>query len=88
MFRVWFKQVKDNRMVRDMVIERPEDDMSRTKKIFTSLNEVCEKMDLAVPIWLDSTINDFKKHSKARFYQDSFTETINFDYLEIHVIEE
>ena len=31
---------------------------------------------------------DFKKHSKTRFYQDNFIEQIDFDYLEIQVIEE
>ena len=29
-----------------------------------------------------------KKHGKARFYQDNFIEQIDFDYLEIQVIEE
>ena len=32
--------------------------------------------------------NDFKRHSKTRFYQDNFVETVDFDYLEIQVIEE
>ena len=45
-------------------------------------------MDLGNPIWLDSTVKDFKKHDKARFYQDNFIEQIDFDYLEIQVIEE
>ena len=29
-----------------------------------------------------------KRHDKARFYQDNFIEHIEFDYLEIQVIEE
>ena len=33
-------------------------------------------------------LRDFKKHSKTRFYQDNFIEQIDFDYLEIQVIEE
>ena len=37
---------------------------------------------------LDATVRDFKKHDKARFYQDNFIEHIEFDYLEIQVIEE
>ena len=31
---------------------------------------------------------DLKKHDKARFFQDNFIEQIDFDYLEIQVIEE
>ena len=30
----------------------------------------------------------YEKHSKTRFYQDNFIEQIDFDYLEIQVIEE
>ena len=37
---------------------------------------------------LDKAIEEFKKHDKARFYQDNFVDSIDFDYLEIHVIEE
>lgn len=87
MFRLWGKLWKDNHMLRDTVIE---DDRveTRTHKIFDALNEICSAFDLGVPIWLDSTISDFRRHSKARFYSDSFIEEIPFDYLEIQVIEE
>jgi len=33
-------------------------------------------------------IADFKRHNKTRFTQDSFVESIDFDYLEIQIIEE
>ena len=36
----------------------------------------------------ENNIDEFKRHAKARFYQDSFIEQINFDFLEIQVIEE
>ena len=63
-------------------------DDTRTHKIFHGLEEICYQMDLGNPIWLDATVRDFKKHDKARFYQDNFIEHIEFDYLEIQVIEE
>ena len=46
------------------------------------------KSDLGTPIWLDMNIADFKRHNKTRFTQDSFVESIDFDYLEIQIIEE
>ena len=61
---------------------------TRTHKIFSSLEEACRRLDLQVPIWLDSNIGDFKRSSKTRFYADSFIETIPFDCLEMWVIEE
>lgn len=86
--RIWAKQFKENHLIRDVVIERNDPDMSRTKKVLTALEEVCHDWDIAVPIWLDTTIRDFQNHAKARFYQDNFTESIDFDFLEFHVIEE
>ena len=87
MFRLWAKEFKDNRMLRDTVIVDGSAD-TRTHKIFRALDEVCYAFDLSKPIWLDSTIAEFTRHGKARFYQDNFVDSIDFDYLEIHVIEE
>ena len=87
MFRIWGKEMKDNRMIRDIVICDETDD-TRTHKIFRALDQICYEFDLSVPIWLDATIDEFKRHAKARFYQDSFMDSIGFDYLEIQIIEE
>ena len=87
MFRLWGKIFKDNHMLRDTVIEDDRND-TRTHKIFDSLDQICYDFDLGKPIWLDSNIKEFKRHSKTRFYQDSFIEEIPFDYLELQVIEE
>ena len=45
-------------------------------------------MNLSIPIWLDLNIRDFKKFSRTRFTGDSFMEEVDFDYLEIRIIEE
>ena len=87
MFRLWGKIFKDNRMLNDTVI-CDDSDETRTHKIFNALDQICYEFDLSKPIWLDSTIQEFKRHDKARFYQDNFVDEIPFDYLEIHVIEE
>ncbi len=87
MFRIWAKILKDNHLLHDTVICNSSDD-TRTKKVFSAIEEICYAFDLGKPIWLDSNITDFKRHAKVRFTQDSFIEAIDFDYLEIHVIEE
>ena len=85
--RIWFKMIQDNHLLKDTTIT-DESAETRTHKIFNALDEVCYEFDLGKPIWLDVTVNDFKRHSKARFGQDNFMETIEFDYLEIQIIEE
>lgn len=87
MFRLWGKEFKDNRMVRDTVICEDNDD-TRTHKIFRALDAICYEFDLSKPIWLDANIEEFRRHDKTRFTQDNFVDSIDFDYLEIHIIEE
>lgn len=87
MFRLWAKIYSNNHLMKDITIEDDTND-TRTHKVFNSLEKVCYAFDLSKPIWLNSTINEFKRHSKARFTKDSFVDQIDFDFLEIHVIEE
>ena len=87
MFRLWVKVWKDNHLIHDTVVENDERD-TRTHKVLKGLEEGCRRFDLAVPIWLDSSIRDFQRHARCRFTQDSFIEEIDFDHLEIWVIEE
>ena len=87
MFRLWAKVFQDNHMLKDTCIADDSQD-TRTHKIFRALDEVCYQFDLGKPMWLDATIAEFKRHSKARFTQDNFVEQVDFDYLEIQVLEE
>lgn len=87
MFRMWIKEVKDNHFIQDTVVCDDSND-TRTHKILHALETACHEFDLAVPIWLSNNLQDFKRHSKTRFTTDSFVEEIDFDYLEIQVLEE
>lgn len=88
MFRMWGKIWKDNHMIKDTVICQTDYNLSRTAMVFQSLDDICYEFDLGKPIWLDSNVADFRIHDKTRFSQDCFIEHIDFDYLEIQVIEE
>lgn len=88
MFRLWAKLYKDNRLLKDMVVENDSSNINRTRKIFDAIDSICYEFDLSKPIWLDATIKDFQLHDKTRFTQDNFIDQVDFDFLEIHVIEE
>lgn len=88
MFRIWGKIWKDNHLIKDTVACISDYSLSRTQMVFQALDEICYTFDLSKPIWLDANIHDFQVHDKTRFSQDNFIEQIDFDYLEIHVIEE
>ena len=88
MFRMWGKLWKDNHLLRDTVAANGDYSMSRTSMVFQALDEICREFDLGQPIWLDSNIKDFKLHAKTRFGRDHFIESVDFDYLEIQILEE
>ncbi len=87
MFRLWAKIYSNNRLIKDITIEDDSNE-TRTHKIFNGLEQISYAFDLSKPIWLESNINEFKRHSKVRFSKDSFVDEIDFDFLEIQVIEE
>lgn len=85
--RIWIKQIKDNHLIKDTVVENYDND-TRTHKIFAAVDKACRDFDLSHPIWLDKNINEFGAHSRTKFYQDNFIDEIDFDYLDFTVIEE
>ena len=88
MFRIWAKEWKNTHLIKDMVICNDDKTMSRTQKVFDAVDKICIEFDLSKPIWLESNIDEFKRLDKTRFTRDNFIDDIDFDYLEIHVIEE
>lgn len=88
MFRMWGKLFYDNHLLKDTVAMNSDYSMSRTAMVFQALDEICHEFDLGHPIWLETNIRDFKLRDKTRFTKDSFVEPIEFDYLEIQVLEE
>ena len=87
MLRVWGKEFKDNRMLRDFVADNEVKD-TYTNRVLSCLEEICVEFDLSKPVWFEKNIRDFQRASKTRFTADNFIDSIDFDYLELQVIEE
>ena len=85
--RIWFKKREDKHLLQSETIEDISTE-TRTHKIFSALEEVCYRMDLSKPIWLEANIGEFKKRATTRFTKDNFIDEIDFDYLEMQVLEE
>ena len=88
MFRLWGKIMKNGRLERDTEYRTIDYSKSRTQMVLDGVDQICHEFDLANPIWLEKTIQEFKYHDKARFTQDNSIEPLEFDYLEIQVLEE
>lgn len=87
MFRLWVKLINDNHLLKDIVVRDDTAD-TRTHKVMNAIEKACYELDLPKPIWLNNVVKDFQLHAKCRFSRDSFIEDVDFDYMEIQVIEE
>lgn len=88
MFRIWGRLIKDSHLLKDTVICIGDPEMTRTHKVYKALDDICYEFNISRPIWLDINKKDFIRFSSTRFYQDSFIDQIDFDYLDFRVIEE
>ncbi len=88
MFRIWAKIYTNGCMIKNLTLENSDASLSRTKKIFAAIDEVCYNYNLSKPLWLDKNITEFKKNSRTRFNKDNFIDEIDFDFLEIEVLDE
>lgn len=88
MFRMCGTIYKDGHIRQDCVAYQTDASLSRTDKVLVSLKEICEYLDLAVPIWFEHNIKEFRRSSATSFRADNFMESISFDSLHIEVIEE
>lgn len=88
MFRIWGKIIKNNKILQDTVVCIDDYEMSRTKKVYKALDDICNEFNLANPVWLKKNQEDFIVHARTRFTNDNFIEAIDFDYLDFQVIEE
>ncbi len=85
--RLWFREIKENRTIRETVITDDSED-TRTHKVLRALQTACSGFDLPLPIWLKSCETEFARSARTRFGKDSFIEDIDFDYLDVQVLEE
>ena len=88
MFRLWGKVIKDSRFVADHVFELDNQLLSRKERTEEGLEALCYHFDLQKPMWFSDNDKDFKQFGKARFTDQHFIETIEFDYFEIEIIED
>lgn len=88
MFTIWGKVMKKGKIIADYTAYIDDYSLTRTQKVYKALADICNELNLSTPIWLELNKKDFIKFAKTRFTQDSFIDTIDFDFLEFQVIEE
>ncbi|GAU79645.1 hypothetical protein [Fusibacter sp. 3D3] len=88
MFRLWGQIVKKNNIVQNYVFEMDNEDLSFEKKLFKGIEDLCNRFDIANPIWMQDNTLGMKQVNKTRFKAQHFIEEIDFDYFEIEYLVE
>jgi hypothetical protein len=87
MYKLWAKKIKSNKIIGSITIKNNED-ISFSHKTDKSIKEICQKFDLSVPLWLEKHRTEFSEFKYVTFEADDFIDDIDFDKLEIELIED
>ncbi len=88
MLKLWGILRKNNKMIRDLVVENGDNSLSPEEQLNACIGEICYQFDIPKPIWLSKHQNEFEQFHRTVFKADHFMENIDFDAFEIEAIIE
>ena len=78
--RLWGRMMKQQRIIRQETIEIENDNLEE------AFLEICRRFDVQRPIQLPKHNREFEKFGRTFFAKEHFTESIDFDKLELELI--
>ena len=78
--RLWGRMMKQQRIIRQETIEIENGDIEE------AFLEICRRFDVQRPIQLPKHNREFERFGRTFFSKEHFTESVNFDKLEIELI--
>lgn len=88
MLRVWGIIRKKNKIIKDMVVEDFRSNVPESEQLHHCIAQICYEFDLQRPMWLPKNQREYDKYRRIVFTQDNFIENIDFDTLEIEILED
>ena len=87
MYRLWAKTIKKGRTIESLDVTNDKD-ISLDIKRKECFEEICYKLDLSLPMWLNKHTKEFNEFKRVTFYADDFIDDVDFDKLEIDLIND
>jgi len=78
--RLWGRMMKRQRIVRQETVDIEDDDVEQ------ALLEICRRFDVQRPLQLPKHNREFENFGRTFYSKEHFTESIDFDRLEIELI--
>ncbi len=86
MYKLWAKKINNHKIINSITVKNKED-ISLVDKRDKCLKEICQKLDISVPIWLKKHDMEFSQFKYVIFYPHDFVDEVDFDKLEIELID-
>lgn len=87
MIKLWAKIKSNNKIIMEKLIEIDDSD-NEEDQLFDSINTVCYEFDIERPMWLPKNQREYENFRRIILTQDNFIDEINFDLLEIELIDD
>ena len=88
MLRLWIKLYLDNKIIRHEVFSCAENDIADDTALSAALREICSVLDQPVPVILTKHIRELARFRRTVFKNDDFIENVNFDSMEIEILND
>lgn len=86
MYKLWAKKISKNKIINSVTVSNKEN-ININEKRDKCLKEICQKLDISVPIWLNKHELEFKQFKYVTFFPQDFIDEVDFDKLEIELID-
>ena len=75
-----------NLLLREATVEKADTDGKFVPQLEKCLIELCHELNVPIPLWLEKNTFEFARFHQTLFFAEQFTEKINFDRFQIHLI--
>ena len=82
---IYGKLIKKNMILTEEKAEYTDSDMTFQQKLTNCLIDICKKMDIQVPIWMNKNTKELAKFNKTFFTDEQFMEKVYFERFEIEM---
>lgn len=82
MVKIWGKVIKNERILKNYVLEVDEANTS----FFDMLKNMCEKLNIPTPVLLDKHVYDFNVFNMSTFKPDDFIESVKFNRFTLQLV--
>ncbi len=87
MYKLWARKISRNKIINSITVKN-KDNISNIDKRDKCLKEICQKLDISVPVWLKKHETEFSQFKSVTFYPQDFVDEVDFDKLEVELIDD